>query len=114
MLWLPFDARATVELRPLAEIRDRQLLHLRDLRGEESVLTEIKGFENIVNDYDMNVENRSTGVGVRITADRPIPRFMFWSIPETFCPEAYIDIPIEPGQEFTWTIAYEFYTFPPS
>jgi hypothetical protein len=30
------------------------------------------------------------------------------------CPEAYIDMRIAPGKEFTWRIAYDFYTLPES
>jgi len=35
-------------------------------------------------------------------------RINYWSIRSTACPEAYIHLAIEPGQEFTWKIAYEF------
>ena len=46
---------------------------------------------------------------MRITADRPISRLNYWSIPTTACPEPYIDVRVEPGAEFTWTISYELY-----
>jgi hypothetical protein len=39
-------------------------------------------------------------------------KLMFWSIRSTVCPEPYIDFKIEPGEETTWTIKYEFYTLP--
>jgi hypothetical protein len=32
-----------------------------------------------------------------------------WSIRTTVCPEAFIDLRIEPGKESSWRIAYEFY-----
>jgi hypothetical protein len=47
---------------------------------------------------------------VRQTSDRPLSKLVFWSIRSTVCPEAYIDMRIEPGKEFTWRIAYDFYT----
>jgi hypothetical protein len=37
---------------------------------------------------------------------------LFWSIRTVLCPEAYINIELEPGQEFTWKVNYEFYTLP--
>jgi hypothetical protein len=37
-------------------------------------------------------------------------RINYWSIRTTACPEAYIRMRIEPGKEFTWRIAYDFYT----
>ena len=51
---------------------------------------------------------------VRQTSDRPLAKLVFWSIRTTVCPEAYIDMRIEPGKEFTWRIAYDFYTLPES
>jgi len=60
-------------------------------------------------DYDIRIENSKTAAGVRITGDKPISKLAFWSIPSTLCPEPYIDIKVEPGQEFTWSIIYEFY-----
>ena len=38
---------------------------------------------------------------VRQTSDRPLAKLVFWSIRTTVCPEAYIDMRIEPGKEFT-------------
>jgi hypothetical protein len=60
----------------------------------------------------MRVENRTSGAGVRQTSDHPIARINFWSIRTTVCPEAYIDLKVEPGQETSWKINYEFYTIP--
>ena len=49
------------------------------------------------------------GAGVRITGDRPLSKLLFWSAPKTVCPEPYIDVSVEPGQESAWRIVYEFY-----
>jgi len=61
---------------------------------------------------DIRVENRRTGAAVRQRGDRPLSKLNFWSIRTTVCPEAYVDLHIEPGKEATWRIAYEFYTVP--
>ena len=39
-------------------------------------------------------------------------RRALWSIRTTVCPEAYVNLRIEPGEEATWRIAYEFYAVP--
>jgi hypothetical protein len=108
----PFDLRATRDMRGLAEIRGNQLVYLKELEKGQTASTELEGFSSAVKDYDIRVENRKAGAGVRQTADRPITRINYWSIRTTACPEAYIDMHIEPGREFTWRIAYDFYTLP--
>ena len=108
----PFEAHAKKELTDLAEIRKGQIVYLKELEKGQSVFTELEGFGAAARDYDIRLENRKAGMGVRITADRPIAKLVFWSIRTTFCPEPYIDMRIEPGSESTWTITYEFYTLP--
>jgi hypothetical protein len=73
------------------------------------VFSELQGFGASASDYDIRVENRKTGAGVRQIGDRPISKLLFWSAGLTVCPEAYIDLTIEPGKESAWRIAYEFY-----
>jgi hypothetical protein len=60
--------------------------------------------------YELRIENRNTGAGVKITCDRAISKLDFWAASKTVCPEPYIDIRLDPGQEFTWKITYDFYT----
>jgi len=95
----------------LAEIQDNQISFLRTIgNGEESECPDIEGFDNTSKDYEIRIENRITGAGVKITCDQPLFKLAFWSCPTTLCPEPYIKIKVEPGKEFTWTIRYEFYT----
>jgi len=108
----PFEARAKNELKGLAEMRTGQIVYMKELEKGQSVFTELEGFGGAARDYDIRLENRTAGMGVRITGDRPIAKLVFWSIRTTFCPEPYIDMRIEPGSESTWTITYEFYTLP--
>ncbi len=108
----PFEVRATRDLRGLAETRGKELVYLKELQGRgQSVFTDLEGYGPAAKDYDIRVENRKAGAGVRQTSDRPMSRLVLWSIRTTVCPEAYIDMKIEPGKEFAWRIAYEFYTF---
>ncbi|MGA2197593.1 MAG: hypothetical protein ABSH40_20185 [Bryobacteraceae bacterium] len=105
----PFEVRAGKSLAGLAETRAKQVVFLHELARGETVFTDLEGYGTAASDYDIRVENRKTGAGVRQTSDRPISKLVLWSIRATVCPEAYIDLKIEPGQESTWRISYEFY-----
>jgi hypothetical protein len=108
----PWDVHAKADLKGAAEVRGKELAYLQELPKGQSVYTEIEGFGDQTSDYDIRVENRAAGAGVRQTANRPISAAHFWSIRSTVCPEAFIDMKIEPGHEFTWNISYEFYNLP--
>jgi hypothetical protein len=105
----PFAPRATSDLRGLAEIRGQDFFYLTEFERRQTLQTEIEGFGATAKDFDFRVENRKTGAGVRQTGDRPISKIVFWSAGITVCPEAYIDLRVEPGKESSWRIAYEFY-----
>jgi hypothetical protein len=110
----PFDVRAMADLKGMAETRGREFTYLKELPKGPSVYTAMEGFGNTPKDYDIRVENAAAHAGVRQTSDRPLAKLVFWSIRSTVCPEAYIDMRIEPGKEFTWRISYDFYTLPES
>jgi hypothetical protein len=79
---------------------------------ETSVRMQLRGFSASPADYDIRVENRRTGAGVRITSDRPLSDMVFWSSPRTTCPEAYIHVRAERGRPMDWTTTYDFYSLP--
>jgi hypothetical protein len=110
----PFDVRAAADLKGMAEARGNQFTYLKELQKGQSVYTALEGQGSTPKDYDIRVENPAAHAGVRQTSDRPLAKLVFWSIRSTVCPEAYIDMHIEPGKEFTWRIAYDFYTLPES
>jgi hypothetical protein len=99
-------------LKGLAEVSGKDLVYLKELQKGQSVYTALDGFGPGVGDYDIRVENRKTGAGVRQRGDRPLSKLVLWSIRSTVCPEAYVSMRIEPGQESRWRIAYEFYELP--
>jgi hypothetical protein len=74
------------------------------------VRMQIKGMGPTRADYDIRVENRKTGAGVRVTSDRPLSDMVFWTSPRTTCPEAYIHVHAEPGKTMSWQITYDFYS----
>jgi hypothetical protein len=110
----PWAVRAVADLRGFAEARGTTFTYLKELAAGQTVHTLLEGYGNTPKDYDIRVENAAAHAGVRQTSDRPLAKLDFWSIRSTVCPEAYIDMRIEPGKEFTWRIVYDFYTLPES
>jgi len=108
----PFQARAARDLKGVAEVRGNQLVYLTELGRGESTFTELEGYGPSASDYDLRLEHKGAGTGVRITGDRPLAKLVYWSIRSTFCPEPYIELRAEPGQAARWKYSYEFYTLP--
>jgi len=108
----PFNIKVdSTRIGDIAEIHENHITFKRELtKGETINLGPVTGYGNDSRDYDIKIENQKTGAGVRITGDRPISRIIFWAMPITMCPEPFINIRIEPGKEFRWTLTYEFYT----
>ena len=105
-----FPAHATDDLKGFAEIQGAELTYLKELQTKQSAATYITGYGGSAKDNDISVENRKTKAGVREVGDHPISKLYLWSIRTTVCPEAYIDLKIEPGREAHWRITYSFYT----
>lgn len=106
---LAFEPQVASPFNGLADIRGKDVVYLQEVQKGQSVSTRITGFGASVTDHDFRVENRKTGAAVRQTGDRPVTRMILWSPRTTICPEAFIDLRVEPGQETTWRIGYEFY-----
>jgi hypothetical protein len=109
---VPFNLKGEgVGFGEIAEIHDNQISFLRVIgKGEEAECYSLQGFGPTPDDYEIRIENKITGAGVKITCDQPLLKLAFWSCPTTLCPEPYIKIRVEPGKEFSWEIRYEFYT----
>jgi hypothetical protein len=108
----PFAVSSDRDLKDLAEAKGEQFAYLKELAKGQSVYTMLNGYGDTPKDYDIRVENSVAHAGVRQTSDRPLSKLVFWSIRSTVCPEAYIDMKIEPGKTFSWRIAYDFYQLP--
>jgi hypothetical protein len=112
-LTVPFNIRTSqAPATSLAEVREKRITFSRTLTGEDRVYLDLRGFGADAKDYDLRLENRGVGAGVRITADRPLSRLALWAIRAPLSIEPFIEMNIEPGEEFTWRITYEFYTIP--
>jgi hypothetical protein len=98
------------QMQALATPQGNRLVYAKVLEGAECYQTSFTGFGPDATDNDIRIEHKSLGAGVRITGDRPLSRFGYWSIRTVVAPEPYIDLAIEPGHEFTWSYTYDFYT----
>jgi hypothetical protein len=114
VLRVPFEIHPALDRLGVLQVRGKEVVFLRELEKDERAMISVAGFSADPGDYDIRVENRKTGAGVRITGDRPLTRFMVWSIRPTVCPEPFIDVRVEPGTEFTWRLSYEFYSSAPT
>jgi hypothetical protein len=97
----------------LAEIDGNKIYFIQKLTGGKTVFcSSLEGFGTGEKDYEIRIENTNIGAGVRITCNQPLLKLAFWACATTLCPEPYIKIKVDPGQEFRWKITYEFYTLP--
>lgn len=110
----PFDVKAAANMRGLADVNGKELFYNKELPQGQSAATELTGFGDTPKDFDIRVENKKVGAGVRVTADQPLSRIYFWSIRTVLSPEPYINLKVEPGKEFHWKLTYDFYTFTPA
>lgn len=100
-----FPLQPTSPLRgaEFAEVRGQEIVYTKELPPGQSVFGTFAGGSP----YAIELANRTAGMGVRITGDRPVARLVYWSIRSTFCPEAYIDLAVDPGQKTRWSYTYE-------
>ena len=108
----PFEISAVSPLNGMAETRGKDFVYLKELPAGVQVQTQLEGFGPTAKDNDFRIENLAAGVAVRQTGDHPLSKINLWSPRTTICPEAFIDIAVEPGRESAWTITYEFYQVP--
>jgi hypothetical protein len=106
----PFAPKPTKTLDPLAEVRGKQLVFPKELRGRDTFYSEFQGFGKTAADYAIRVENKSTGAGVVVTCDQPLANLGVWAVRTVVAPEPYIAISVPPGRDFTWTYTYTLYT----
>jgi hypothetical protein len=98
------------QMQSLASPQGNKLVYSKALEGSECYSASFTGFGAEAKDNDIRIENKKTGAGVHIRGDRPLTRLGYWSIRTVLAPEPYIDLNIEPGQEFRWTYTYDYYT----
>jgi hypothetical protein len=96
----------------LAKIRGNQVVYLKVLQNEDRVQSPMRGFDDSPKYNEIRIENRRVGAGVRITGDHPLSDLNLWSIRTVLAVEPFIAMTIDPGNEFTWKMSYQYYTLP--
>jgi hypothetical protein len=86
-----------------------RMTYLRGLTGQEQVASDLTGFTKAVADNDFKITATRTGYGVRIRADKPLSRLLWWSVPATMGIEPYMDIKLAPGEATHWTHTMDYY-----
>jgi hypothetical protein len=106
----PFEpsVEATTEHKAASISGKQILLEEGDPKGKDFYLGPITGYSQTADDYNITVKNKKTGASVNITADKPFSKLAFWATVKTVCPEPFIHVKADPGQEFSWKITYTF------
>jgi len=108
---LPFEIELVQPLdNNLVAVRGNKINYLKTLAGEDRAQAFIGGYGADWRDYDIRIENRKLGAGLRITCNRPLSRMYLWSIRAPLSVEPFIDMHIRPGDTFSWKITYDFYS----
>lgn len=115
-----FTIFSTYPIKPIAppatglmEVKSNQVRYLKTIADKQDLILDMSGFGPGANSNDFRVENKRAGVGVRITGDRPLTKVTLWSIRTAIGIEPQIGMSIKPGEQFEWTITYDYYSLPP-
>lgn len=106
----PFRLSTDDDLKGLLKISGKKISFIKDLNEEESVFLLLNGYSNKVADHKVTVVNQKTGAGVTFTVDKPLYRMAFWTCQTTLCPENFIWLSVEPGEEEHWISKYTLFT----
>jgi hypothetical protein len=96
----------------VGELKGNQILYVKTLENQERMATSLDGLSQNPADFDVRIENKKVGAGMRITGDRPMSNLGFWSIRAVLSVEPYNAMTIPPAGEFTWKLTYDYYTLP--
>jgi hypothetical protein len=107
---LPFDFKTKEQLDPkFAEKQGQAFAYRKLLQGHDTVAATFLGYGATPADYNIVIENRKVGMGMKVSGDRPLASLSLWSIRSVLAMEPYIDMSIAPGQELAWTYTYTYY-----
>ena len=106
-----FPFRVEAPLAPdIVSARGHQIGFSRTLMNRDSAGFPIAGFGNAAQDYDIGIENRRLGAGVRITGSRLMSKLALWSIRSVLSIEPFIDVSVAPGAGVTdWKYTYTYH-----
>jgi hypothetical protein len=108
---LPFEIHPAKPVNAaLGTVNGKTITYLKKLQGRDQFDVNIEGFGKTSKDYEITIENRHVGAGIKISGDQPLESEELWSIRSILAMEPYIHMSIEPGKDFTWKYTYDYYT----
>ncbi|HGJ64018.1 TPA: hypothetical protein ENS27_01370, partial [bacterium] len=96
LIKFPFNVKIMRDLKGSMEAKDGDFYFVKNLGDDESLFTELEGFSDDPNDYDITILNKKTNAGVRITCNKPLAHVNFWTVKRTVCPEPFVSIDLAP------------------
>jgi hypothetical protein len=104
-----FEPKSKNKLQEEGIIKDRQLQLVKDLKKDQALFTELAGMKGTVEENQVTVKLKKSGVGVRISGDAPLDHFNVFAVKLAMCPEPFVKIRVEPGKDLKWTSSYRFF-----
>jgi len=93
----------------VVKLNGARMTYIRGLTGQEQVAGDLTGFSDAVSHNDFRITNTKTGYGVRLRADMPLLRLLWWTVPSTMGIEPYMAVKLKPGEEKHWTHTLDYY-----
>jgi hypothetical protein len=87
-----------------------RISYRKELKGSDVFTVHMGGLSGSPKDYDVRIENKRLGAGMRITGDRPLAKEELWSIRSTLAVEPFLHLKVAPGETTRWTYTYLYYT----
>jgi hypothetical protein len=109
----PFPVALKNSINDFAQASGKQIVirkALQQLASDkaDNIYTELTGFGASAGDDEFTIENTRTGAAVRARGDRPLSDFHFYGAPLAVCPEPFVRLDLQPGQEARWKTEYTF------
>jgi hypothetical protein len=107
----PYELKVT---RPpnadVAEVRGNKIVYKKTLEGQDRGGVQFTGNSTTdPKDNAFTIESPALGAGMRVQGDHPMLRIALWAIRSVTGVEPFTELNIEPGKEFRWNYAYEYY-----
>ncbi|MHC4884430.1 MAG: hypothetical protein ACYTGH_05020 [Planctomycetota bacterium] len=103
-LELPFAPEAVSEMEVPFAFEGGAISVAREL--EEAFFSSLSGFGESVQENRVVVRDRRIGLELTMVGDFPLHRFHLFATPRTLCPEPFIELNLNPGEERSWSHSY--------
>ncbi len=107
----PYKVSCDKDFGERAKKKDKEIVMTKKLARKEAFGSFITGYDNSVNTHQIFIENTNSETGIKIAGDKPLAQLYWYVVDTAICPEPFVDILIEPGEEFRWETSYTFYEF---